>query len=328
MTLVRPTYLLLLCGAALSATIVNADEFFFEGVMLVEAEAATAGRGGGMGGRMGGMAPEQAAVSSTVPVQFFMPAKRTSDVAIVLIPGGGLPSWSYTNTPDGREGWAQQFARAGIPVYLMNPPTGTREELGRWNKESVWPLWGIGPEYGKPFDDSKFPLAAIDTLQSSFFIARAGGGAAHVAALLDQIGPAVVLGHSAGGGATFSTARAEHPNLRGTIAVETTNCPTNAELLRKVYVDGERAFLSIWGDNLDRGAPSMRARYETCRTASDLISAAGGNAVTYNLPEDMGITGNTHLLMQDTNNVEIGALIISWLADALCTICTNSGDRK
>jgi len=269
-------------------------------------QAATGG--GGQGGMGGG-----AAADGPAPVQFFVPAQRRSDVAIVMIPGGGLPSWSYTATPDGREGWAQQFARAGVPVYLLNPPAGFREELGRWNRETVWPLWGLGPEFGTTYPDGKHPVEAIDNLHASFYIDRALGGAAHLRSLLDEIGPAVVLAHSAGGGAMFAAARALHPNLRGTIAVETTNCPTDEAALETIYIEGDRAFLSLWGDNLDRGAPSMLTRHASCREAGDIVSAAGGRAQTIHLPEDRGIAGNTHLMMQDRNNTEIGEMILEWL---------------
>ena len=276
------------------------------------AAGADGGQGGMGGGGQGGMGGG-AAADGPAPVQFFMPAQRGSEVALVMIPGGGLPSWSYTTTPDGREGWAQQFARAGVPVYLMNPPAGFREELGRWNRETVWPLWGMGPEFGTPYPDGKHPVEAIDNLHASFYIARAPGGAAHLRSLLDEIGPTVVLAHSAGGGAMFSAARALHPNLRGTIAVETTNCPTDEAALNTMYVEGDRAFLSLWGDNLDRGAPSMLTRYASCRAAGDIVSAAGGRAQTIHLPEDRGIAGNTHLMMQDRNNTEIGEMILEWI---------------
>lgn len=180
-------------------------------------------------------------------------------------------------------------------------------------RETVWPLWGMGPEFGTPYPDGKHPVEAIDNLHASFYIARASGGAAHLRSLLDEIGPAVVLAHSAGGSAMFSAARALHPNLRGTIAVETTNCPTDVAALETIYIEGDRAFLSLWGDNLDRGAPSMLARYASCRQAGDIVSAAGGRAQTIHLPVDRGIAGNTHLMMQDRNNVEIGEMILEWL---------------
>ena len=343
----------LLVAASFEAVHAQSPDLFFEGVLLVEpappAEVVVpiaagnamgggqnamgmggggqgamggGGQGGtgggeqvgmGAGGGRGGMGGGAAADDGPVPVQFFMPAERRSEVALVMIPGGGLPSWSYTATPDGRQGWAQQFASAGVPVYLTNPPAGFREELGRWNREAVWPLWGMGPEFGTPYADGKHPVEAIDNLHASFYIARAPGGAAHLRSLLDEIGPAVVLAHSAGGAAMFSAARALHPNLRATIAVETTNCPTDEVALNTIYVEGDRAFLSLWGDNLDRGAPSMLTRYASCRQASEIISAAGGRAQTIHLPEDRGIAGNTHLMMQDTNNTEIGEMILEWL---------------
>lgn len=332
----------LLLATTFEAVHAQSADLFFEGVLLVEpappAEVVVpVGAGNAMGGGQRGMGMGAAgndtgaggqgargaagqggmgggaASEGPAPVQFFMPAERRSEVALVMIPGGGLPSWSYTTTPDGREGWAQQFARAGIPVYLMNPPAGFREELGRWNRETVWPLWGMGPEFGTPYPDGKHPVEAIDNLHASFYIARAPGGADHLRSLLDEIGPAVVLAHSAGGSAMFSAARALHPNLRGTIAVETTNCPTDEAALTTIYVEGNRAFLSLWGDNLDRGAPSMLTRYESCRQASEIISAAGGRAQTIHLPEDRGIAGNSHLMMQDRNNTELGDMILEWL---------------
>ena len=340
----------MLLATSLESAHAQSADLFFEGVLLVDpappaevivpvnaGNAIRGGRnamgmnatgnamgGGGQGamggdgqqgaaGGQGGMGASAGTSDEPAPVQFFLPAERRSEVALVLIPGGGLPSWSYTTTPDGRDGWAQQFARAGVPVYLLNPPAGFREELGRWNRETVWPLWGMGPEFGTPYPDSKHPVEAIDNLHASFYIARAPGGAAHLRALLDEIGPAVVLAHSAGGSAMFSAARALHPNLRGTIAVETTNCPTDEAALATIYVEGDRTFLSLWGDNLDRGAPSMLTRYASCRYASEIISAAGGRAQTVHLPENRGIAGNSHLMMQDRNNVEIGEMILEWI---------------
>ena len=327
----------LLLAASFEAVRGQSADLFFEGVQLVEpappavvdvpvtAGNATGGgqnargMGGGGQGAMGGgggqgaMGAGSGASDGPAPVEFFLPAERRSEVALVMIPGGGLPSWSYTATPDGREGWAQQFASAGVPVYLMNPPAGFREELGRWNRETVWPLWGMGPEFGTPYPETRHPVEAIDNLHASFYIARAPGGAAHLRALLDEIGPAVVLAHSAGASAMFSAARALHPNLRGTIAVETTNCPTDEAALATIYVEGNRAFLSLWGDNLDRGAPSMLTRYASCRQASEIILAAGGRAQTIHLPEDRGIVGNSHLMMQDRNNAEIGEMILEWI---------------
>ena len=279
---------------------------YFEGVLLIEPDAR----------QVQAMGRRGAGASGPVPVSFFMPIGVREELSLVLIPGGGLSSWSYTTTPDGREGWAQIFASAGYPVYLMNPPSGTRIQAGRWNKESVWPLWGIGPEYGSPYEASKFPHKFIDVLQDSFLIARSGGGAGHLLALLDEIGPAAIIAHSAGGGAMFSAARVGHPNFRGAFAVETTRCPQDEMELQRTFVEGKRWFFSIWGDNLDRGAPSMRARFESCLEAAQQVSKLGGLAETVFLPEDQDVHGNTHLMMQDTNNQEIAVLMMARIGSA------------
>lgn len=329
---------------ASGAVLGQADPFIFQGALLVEpapmperttpardGARAMGNRGGAagaaaMGMAMGaagmGAAPENSAAgggrraakcAAAAAVQLVLPAQRRSPVALILIPGGGLSSWSYASTPDGRDGWAQLFARAGIPAYLVSPPSGRRQQAGRWNQESVWPLWGIGPEFGVPYPNSQFPVAAIGQLQASFRIAPASACATHLLGLLQQIGPAMILAHSAGGGPMFSAARANPPNLRGAIAVETTNCPRNEQELKRIFVDGDRAFLSLWGDHLDRGQPSMLARYESCRSASERIAKLGGRAETLRLPEDRGISGNTHLMMQDANSAEIAAILIDWV---------------
>jgi hypothetical protein len=46
---------------------------------------------------------------------------------------------------------------------------------------------------------------------------------------------------------------------------------------------------------------------------SDAVTAAGGTVDWINLPE-IGITGNSHMLMQDKNNGEIAEVIHAWLA--------------
>ena len=44
----------------------------------------------------------------------------------------------------------------------------------------------------------------------------------------------------------------------------------------------------------------------------DVFSAAGGRAQLMLLP-DIGIHGNSHMLMQDRNNLEIADLLLDWI---------------
>ena len=47
---------------------------------------------------------------------------------------------------------------------------------------------------------------------------------------------------------------------------------------------------------------------------ADAVRAAGGNVDVVNLPE-IGIKGNSHMLMMDKNNAQIADMIQNWLAD-------------
>ncbi len=44
----------------------------------------------------------------------------------------------------------------------------------------------------------------------------------------------------------------------------------------------------------------------------DQVTAAGGDAELMELPK-MGIKGNSHMLMQDKNNLQLADLILTWI---------------
>lgn len=44
------------------------------------------------------------------------------------------------------------------------------------------------------------------------------------------------------------------------------------------------------------------------------VNAAGGNAQMMSLPDE-GIPGNSHMLMQDTNSLEIPDIILLWISE-------------
>jgi hypothetical protein len=72
----------------------------------------------------------------------------------------------------------------------------------------------------------------------------------------------------------------------------------------------------IFGDHLDDAAPGGIVNWQTsfdgCQDFVDRINEAGGDAQMMHLPQ-LGIQGNSHMLMQDRNNLEVADLIIEWL---------------
>lgn len=253
-------------------------------------------------------------------VGFVAPGTDRHDVSFVLIPGGGLTAQQYLSTHDGRPGWAPQFAAAGYPVYMTGWPSPESvfpnagpDTGGNYQVDETWALWGMGPEFGVSYPESKFPVDAIEGFNSMLRVETNDGGGDVLDQLMDKLGKVVVLGHSAGGRNAFGLASRYPDKVVGVIVVEPVPCPTDAETLQKDFVDLNRPLLSVWGDHLDRGRPSMQDRFASCVKADEVISGLGGNATTIHLPE-IGIPGNTHLMMQDLNNAQIGDMILSWVA--------------
>jgi len=65
--------------------------------------------------------------------------------------------------------------------------------------------------------------------------------------------------------------------------------------------DVQGRFGSIWTMNFD-----------TCQKFVAQVTAAGGDAQLMHLPK-LGIKGNSHMLMQDKNNLQLADLILTWI---------------
>ena len=71
----------------------------------------------------------------------------------------------------------------------------------------------------------------------------------------------------------------------------------------------------MFGDHLGdvQGGPANWAQsLETCNTYVQKVKEAGGDAVMMYLPT-MGIKGNSHMLMQDRNSLQLADLIVDWI---------------
>jgi hypothetical protein len=66
----------------------------------------------------------------------------------------------------------------------------------------------------------------------------------------------------------------------------------------------------IYGDYLD--GTSWQSVLEDCQALVNEINAAGSNATMFHLP-DLGIYGNSHMMMQDKNNLQVADLILNWI---------------
>jgi hypothetical protein len=69
--------------------------------------------------------------------------------------------------------------------------------------------------------------------------------------------------------------------------------------------------LVLIGDYVDE-FPRWAPRLANCRAFVAAANAADGHAELLVLP-DLGIHGNTHMLMQDDNNLQIGDIVLDWI---------------
>jgi hypothetical protein len=262
-------------------------------------------------------------------------------VPLVLVHGSNHTGMTYETTPDGREGWATWFVRQGYPVYVVdhsgrgrsgfNPtPINAVRDGGADPKsvptlfigtlERAWSNFRFGPEYPKPFSNLQFPLEALDQYLAQLVpnteTTLEGGGANTVdalAALLDKIGPAVVMVHSQSGVYGLDVVRRRPDKVRALVSIEG-GCETlTQDDVGKFFA--KVPFTSVWGDN-SVGANSVNGdqRRGGCQKAVSLINGGGGRATFLLLP-DNGIPGNSHMMMMDKNNLRIAGLIRKWIGE-------------
>jgi pimeloyl-ACP methyl ester carboxylesterase len=164
-------------------------------------------------------------------VQYLLPARRRHDYPIVMIHGGGGQGTDWMETPDGRDGWADYFVADGWDVYVVDRPGHGRSQshagcgngsVGAGNTaiisrlaasdSSVWPG-------GEPTVTND---AVIGWTASSATAPYCGDEitAEKISVLLDEIGPAILLAHSAGGGSTFRVPDLNAAKVVGIVAFE------------------------------------------------------------------------------------------------------------
>jgi hypothetical protein len=87
--------------------------------------------------------------------------------------------------------------------------------------------------------------------------------------------------------------------------------------------------LVVFGDHRDTPTgistrPSWQISFDGCQELIGRIRAAGGHAQMLN-PSDRGIRGNSDMIIQDKNNLQIADLILQWVDEH---VSKRSGGNK
>ena len=163
-------------------------------------------------------------------VQSFLPANRRHALPVVMIHGGGGQGTDWLETPDGRDGWVDYFVADGWDVYVDRPGHGRSQsnsacgngQVGAANSGIISRLATADADVWPGGEPTPTNETVIGWSASSATAPYCGDmvAARTISALLDEIGPAILLAHSAGGGSTFRVPELNAEKVAGILAFE------------------------------------------------------------------------------------------------------------
>jgi pimeloyl-ACP methyl ester carboxylesterase len=293
----------------------------------------------------------------------------------VMVHGGGGQGLDFLGTPDGREGWVHWFVRRGFAVYVVDRPGHGRapyhpDILGemmlpteaayleekfcrpedfpdRYPQAHLHRQWpGAGRLGHKDFDHL---LAGIGPVQADLAQAHRDVQIA-ATALLDAIGPSILLTHSAGAPTGWLAADVRPALIKAIIAVEPLGPPfttsargrlswgltaspltyqpaaRTSDDLRLELRPPARAgtIASLVQQHPPRQLPNLLGFPILILTAEaswkatedhatvDFLLQAGARVEHIRL-EDRGIHGNGHAMMLELNSDAIAGALAEWI---------------
>jgi pimeloyl-ACP methyl ester carboxylesterase len=176
-------------------------------------------------------------------VEVLTPRRPRQRYPLVLIHGAAQTATNWMGTPDGRAGWADYFVGQGYTVYMVDQPARGRspwlpdvdgklttftaeaieshftapEQFNLWPQAKLHTQWPGTGRIGDPvFDEfyaTQVPYLA-DGTETQLLNQQAA------AALLDRIGPAIILTHSQSGPFGWLIADARPKLVKAVVAVE------------------------------------------------------------------------------------------------------------
>ena len=323
--------------------------------------------------------PGKEIMQGQIYVEVLAPKDVRRPYPLVLIHGAAQTATNWMGTPDGRKGWAEYFVEQGYIVYMIDQPmrgrsawhpgdgptrmfTAEQEAFqftanavkGTWpqaKKHTQWP--GDGPNKGQKGDPifDAFYATQVETVTNVEETQRRNQDAG--AALLDKIGPAIVLTHSQSGTYGWLIADARPQLVKGVIAIEPSGPPFEATIIAtgkarafgptdipitydppvkeasELAVEREAAedpeLFACWMQkaparqfvNLKHIPVVVMAAEASYHQVYDHCTVKylnqAGVKSEYIRLQDKGIRGNGHMVMIEKNNLDIARLLDEWV---------------
>jgi pimeloyl-ACP methyl ester carboxylesterase len=198
--------------------------------------------------------PGKQLMHGQIYVEVLTPKHPRQRYPLVLIHGAAQTATNWMGTPDGRPGWADYFVAQGYTVYMIDQPARGRspwlpdidgklatfpaeaiesrftapQEFNLWPQAKLHTQWPGTGRIGDPTFDA-FYATQVPYVADAATTQRANQQAA--AALLDRIGPAIVLTHSQSGAFGWLIADARPKLVKAVVAVEPLGPPFQNEVL-------------------------------------------------------------------------------------------------
>lgn len=279
---------------------------------------------------------------------------QTPRPPLVLVHGGGGQGTDWLGTIDGRPGWARYFVEAGYPVYVVDRVGHGRSpyhpavigDMGgafpyeaavglfappdRADQQTQW-VWGREPG-DEGFDQL---VAGFGPLPEDLGYSQQLD-ADRLARLLDRIGPAVLVTHSAGGPVGWVTADRRPELVTAIVALEplgpefvdfpgmgtlhwgltaapiTFDPPLNTPEEVRRADPSQRRIPALEGKDVVVVAGGASVFADFAPEVVETLNHAGANAEYLYLP-DHGVHGNGHAVQLEPNAEESVRPVLEWL---------------
>ncbi len=183
-------------------------------------------------------------------VEYQIPRKHTQAYPLVIVPGAAQTATNFTGTADGHEGWAQFFLRKGYAVYIVEQPGRGRsgyqpdtegqqafpqlqnveQRFTASEKFNLWPqakMHNQWPGTGMPGDAifDQFMASQVPFIRAADVTQTLNRDA--LAALIDKLGPVILMVHSQAGSYGLLAADARPNGVKALIEVEGASPPVH-----------------------------------------------------------------------------------------------------
>lgn len=276
-------------------------------------------------------------VSNQMFVGFQLPAERNHPYPLILVHGGGGQSTDWFSTPDGRDGWRDYFVAAGFDTYWIDrpgfgrSPTNTQYgEAGASANSQIITFLANAKNWPGDAANHTDPtiLAWLASSPPSPYAGNAIAAEA-LSELLEKVGPAILVTHSAGAVTGWWALDLNPAMVAGVIAIEpgASNVTSMSEGLTFEPPLADDFAPEKDAENCElqpKARPSKLPNYvgkPIHLVGSELGLIAGlpcavkafaqaGVTAKYTYMPDLGFKGNGHFMMAETNNGELAQVII------------------